>query len=82
MIQGIGYGIVPPHWDASLADATIAVSDEQAAHFRKDLADKEGLYVGFSAAASVCASLKLLSSGRLGESPTVVTILCDTGLKY
>ncbi|MBI5115232.1 cysteine synthase family protein [Candidatus Poribacteria bacterium] len=82
IIQGIGYGIVPPHWDVSLADTTIAVSDEQAARFRKELANKEGLCVGFSAAANVCASLKLLSSGRLGASPTVVTILCDTGLKY
>ncbi|MBI4832981.1 MAG: cysteine synthase family protein [Candidatus Lindowbacteria bacterium] len=82
VIQGIGYGIVPPLWDAKLADGTIAVSDEEAAHFRKELADKEGLHVGFSAAANVCASSRLLSSGRLGRSPTVVTILCDTGLKY
>jgi len=82
IIQGIGYGVVPPHWDTVLADATIAVSDEDATRFRKALAEREGLYVGFSAAANVCASIKLIRSGRLGSSPVVATILCDTGLKY
>jgi len=82
LLQGTGYGDVPPQWDAALADVFAAVSDAEAIHFRELLAGKEGLHVGFSAAANVCASVKLIESGRLGKSPTVVTILCDTGLKY
>ncbi len=82
LLQGTGYGLVPPQWDPSLVDSLLAVSDEEAARFRWSLADEEGLYVGFSSAANVCAAVKLLESGRLGEAPTVVTILCDTGLKY
>jgi len=82
MLQGTGYGAVPPRWEEEHVDTFLAVTDEEAIAFRRRLALEEGLHVGFSAAANVCASLKLIESGKLGESPTVVTVLCDTGLKY
>ncbi|HYO12538.1 MAG TPA: pyridoxal-phosphate dependent enzyme, partial [Thermoanaerobaculia bacterium] len=82
LLQGTGYGVVPPHWDPELADVLLAVSDEEATRYRRLLAKKEGLHVGFSAAANVCAVVKLLRNGRLRGEATVVTILCDTGLKY
>lgn len=82
LLQGTGYGFVPPQWDDGLVDSLLAVSDEEAARFRLSLAEEEGLHVGFSSAANVCAAVKLIESGCLGEAPTVVTVLCDTGLKY
>jgi len=82
LLQGTGYGVVPPHWQPGLADVLLTVSDEEAIRYRRLLAIKEGLYVGFSSAANVCAAVKLLTSGRLSGEATVVTILCDTGLKY
>lgn len=82
LLQGSGYGAVPPQWDATLADGFLAVTDEEATEYRRRLAKEEGLYVGFSSAANVCAAVKLIDSGQLGETPTVVTVLCDTGLKY
>lgn len=82
IIQGIGYGFIPTHWEANLADDIIAVSDEEASLYRKLLATKEGLDVGYSSGANVCAALKLLMSKRLPPDATVVTILCDLGLKY
>ncbi|PCD02189.1 cysteine synthase [Sphingomonas spermidinifaciens] len=82
MLQGTGYGRTPPHWDASLMDASIAVSDEEAVHWRNRLAHEEGLYIGYSAAANVCAAVKLMKSGKLRPDALVVTLLCDTGLKY
>lgn len=81
-LQGTGYGIVPPLWEAELADGFLAVSDAEARRYRDALGRREGLYVGLSAAANVCGAVKLIESGRLGAAPTVVTILCDTGLKY
>ena len=81
-MQGIGYGIAVPHWDNNLVDHYLAVNSEEAEHFRRELAVQEGLYVGYSAAANVCAALKLMASGRAGDKPVVATILCDTGLKY
>ena len=81
-IQGIGYGLIPPHWDPTLMDVSLSVSDEEAEEWRRNLAHREGLYVGFSAAANVCAAAKLLQSGKLKPDAVVATVLCDTGLKY
>jgi cysteine synthase A len=63
-------------------DLSIAVTDKDAELWRRWLAKEEGLYVGFSAAANVCAAARLLSSGRLGADAVAATVLCDTGLKY
>ena len=82
LIQGIGYGATPPHWDETLMDESIAVSDDDAKEWRRALAVREGLYVGYSAAANVCAASRLLRSGRLAADAVVATVLCDTGLKY
>lgn len=82
LLQGTGYGFVPPQWDPGLADEFIAISDEEATRFRRLLAEKEGLHVGYSAAANVCAAVKLVESSRLDEAATVATVLCDSGLKY
>lgn len=82
MLQGIGYGAIPPHWDPALMDVSLAVTDEEAELWRRKLACEEGLYVGYSAAANVCAASKLLQSGQLHADAVVATVLCDTGLKY
>lgn len=82
ILQGTGYGFVPPHWEKGLIDGYFAVSDEEAMKYTKLLAHKEGLHVGYSAGANVCAAVKLLKSGKLKEEATVVTVLCDTGFKY
>ena len=44
------------------------------------LAREEGLFVGTSTGANVIAALRLAE--RLGPEATVVSIACDTGLKY
>lgn len=82
LLQGTGYGVIPPHWDPALADVFVAVSDEEAVEWRRLLAVREGLHVGFSAGANACAAARLLASGHLPSEAAVVTILCDTGLKY
>jgi len=82
LIQGTSYGLVPPHWDPSLMDVSFDVTDDEALVWRSRLAHEEGVYVGYSAAANVCGAVKLLGSGKLKTDATVVTVLCDTGLKY
>lgn len=82
LLQGAGYGLVPPLWDASLADGTLTVSDDEAVAMRRRLGAEEGLYVGYSAAANVAAALQLFDRGLVATGSTVATVLCDTGLKY
>lgn len=82
IIQGAGYGIVPPLWEPDLADALVTVSDQEARSYKAKLGSAEGIYAGYSSGANVCAAVKLLDNGRLGPDATVVTLLPDTGLKY
>jgi cysteine synthase A len=82
VLQGTGYGSVPPMWSGFEADGFLAVSDEEAIAYQRDLGRFEGLFVGLSSAANVCAAVKFVVSGQLGPKPTITTLLCDTGLKY
>ncbi|NIM12277.1 MAG: pyridoxal-phosphate dependent enzyme [Candidatus Aminicenantes bacterium] len=82
IIQGTGYCLVPPLWDPKVADEIITVTDEEVKQQTRLLAEKEGLYVGYSSGANVCAAVKLIESGVLKENPIVVTVLCDTAYKY
>ena len=82
VMQGTSYGFVPPLFDHHLVNGFLAVSDEEAILYKQRLAQQEYSYVGYSSGANVCAAIKLIESGLLGENPVVVTILCDTGLKY
>lgn len=82
IMQGMGYSFIPPHWDKQLADDFISVSCEEAKFYQQLLATQEGLYVGYSSGANVCAAIKLLEKNILPSNSTIVTILCDHGLKY
>ncbi len=82
LLQGGGYAQIVPQWQPELADVFLSVSDDEATLYRHLLSEKEGMYVGYTAAANVCAAIKLMKSGSLGKEPVVATLLCDTGLKY
>jgi cysteine synthase len=82
VMQGAGYSIVPPLWDASLANCFFQVSNPEAVGMKSRLGKEQGLYVGFSAAANVCAAIQMFDLAIVPQGGTVVTVLCDTGLKY
>src|SRR5271154_5317969 len=85
-LEGLKYmatAIVPPIYDARLADRQVEQSTEGAYEMAKHLARTEGLLLGISAAAAVAASLKLAEEEyRAGRSAVIVTILCDSADKY
>jgi len=74
--------IVPKIYDASLADADLGISTEDAYAMAKRLAREEGLLVGISAAAAVVGCLQLARQLQKNEHAVFVTILCDSGDKY
>ncbi|MEI6337748.1 MAG: cysteine synthase family protein [Verrucomicrobiota bacterium] len=81
LLQGTGYCRTPRFWDPALCDGFFAVSDAEACSSREELGKLEGLYVGFSSAANVAASIRYLHQ-RNDPDCVVATILCDSGLKY
>ncbi|XP_054156983.1 cysteine synthase B-like [Oppia nitens] len=82
LLQGSGYGKVPRLFKFDTLDTTIGVTDEEAVEYKKLLAQREGLYLGYTSGANVAAAVKLLESGKLPKDAWVVTVLNDTGLKY
>src|ERR1700720_100680 len=74
--------MVPKIYDASLADADMGISTEDAYVMAKGLAREEGLLVGISAAAAVVGCLQLARQLKINERAVFVTILCDSGDKY
>jgi cysteine synthase A len=79
-IDGIGAGFVVPLWRADIADRIEQVSTEEAKAMALRLAREEGLFAGTSTGANVVAALRLAED--LGRGATIVTVMCDTGMKY
>jgi cysteine synthase A len=79
-IDGVGAGFVVPLWRQEIADQIEQVSTQAASDMALRLAREEGLFAGMSTGANVIAALRLAE--QLGPKATVVTVMCDTGLKY
>jgi cysteine synthase A len=79
-IDGIGAGFVVPLWRTDVTDRIEQVSTDEAKTMAMRLAREEGIFAGTSTGANVVAALRLTE--RLGPNATVVTIMCDTGMKY
>lgn len=79
-IEGVGPGFVPPLWTDEIADEILLVSTDEAKAMARRLAREEALFAGTSAGGNVVAALRVAE--RLGPGKTVVTLLCDSGLKY
>lgn len=75
--------IVPPIYDAGLADRNMEMETEAAYAMAKQLGRTEGLLVGVSAAAAVATCLRIAEEeAAQGREAVIVTILCDAADKY
>jgi len=86
-IEGVGIGYTPPLWDGSAADAFAAVPTDEAKAMARRLAREEGVFAGTSTGANVVAALREAArlgsaAGAAGGPARVVTLACDSGLKY
>ncbi|KAJ5605390.1 hypothetical protein N7510_008171 [Penicillium lagena] len=79
-IDGTGAGYVVPLWYDGLADQIDRVSTEDARTMAFRLAREEGIFCGTSTGANVTAALRLAE--RMEPHSTIVTMMCDTGMKY
>jgi cysteine synthase A len=79
-IEGTGPGFLPPQWKPELASEIAQVSSAEAMAMAQRLAREEAVFAGTSTGANVLTALRIAE--RLGPGKTVVTIACDTGMKY
>jgi cysteine synthase A len=79
-IEGVGAGFVVPLWKSEAIDEIAQVSTAEAMAMSRRLAREEGLFAGTSTGANLVAALKVAE--KLGPGATVVSVLCDTGIKY
>ena len=76
----MGAGFVPSICRLDLADEIVAVSDEDALVTGRRLAREEGVFGGITSGANVWVALQ--RAKKLGPGRRVVTVVCDSGLKY
>ena len=80
-IQGIGAGFVPDTLNTSVYDEVIPVPNEAAFETGNKIAKTEGILVGISSGAAVCAAEQLAKRDEF-KGKNIVVLLPDTGDRY
>lgn len=80
-IQGIGANFVPSVLNTALFNEVIDVADENAFTYSRLFARTEGILVGISAGAALCAAAELANREENREK-NIVAVLTDTGERY
>jgi len=80
-IQGIGAGFVPDALNTAVYAEVIKVGNDEAMAMSRRMALEEGLLIGISAGANLCAA-KALAARPENKGKVIVTTLCDTGERY
>lgn len=80
-IQGIGAGFVPKALDTDIYDEVIAVTDDDAFAFAREAGKTEGILVGISSGAALCAAAQLASRAAFAGR-NIVAIFPDGADRY
>ena len=80
-IKGIGVGFIPPLVNTSYYDEIIQVSSNDAKTTAHELIMREGINVGYSSGAVVCAC-KILAKRRENINKKIVGIIASSGERY
>ena len=78
-LKNMKESIVPKIYNPKMMDEKITIDDGQAFETTRDLAAKEGVFVGMSSGAAVAGALRIAKDMTSG---TIVVILPDRGDRY
>ena len=81
-IEGLGKNLIPSATDFDVIDLFEKVSDEESAHSSREIALKEGLFVGYTSGAAMQAVKQLVKQNFFSKESNVVLIFCDHGSRY
>lgn len=82
-IEGIGEDMIPKNFDLKLLDDVVKIEDQESFQMARNLLHKEGLYVGPSGGAAVCAAIKWAKAkGAEAKGLNILVILPDSGDRY
>jgi S-sulfo-L-cysteine synthase (O-acetyl-L-serine-dependent) len=81
-LKHMATAIVPAIYDRGLADEDLTVRTEDAQQMVRRLAREEGILVGVSSGAALCACLEVARSLPAGARAVIVTVFPDSGEKY
>lgn len=80
-IQGIGANFIPENLDLDVVDEVLTVKTEDAFSMCRSLASSEGLLVGISSGAALCAAKEIAQRDE-NKGKNIVVLLPDSGERY
>lgn len=78
--EGIGQSRITANLEGAPIDDQFQISDLEALPLVYELMEREGLCLGLSSGINVMGAIRLAE--KLGPGKTIVTILCDSGMRY
>jgi cysteine synthase len=78
--EGIGQSRITANLDGLAVDTQFRVPDTEGLNWVRRLNAEEGLCLGLSSGINVAGAVRLAE--QMGPGQTIVTILCDSGLRY
>ncbi|MBQ7006033.1 MAG: cysteine synthase A [Clostridia bacterium] len=80
-IQGIGANFIPENLDMSVVDEVLTVKTDDCFTMCRSLAKSEGILVGISSGAALCAAREIAQREE-NKSKNIVVLLPDSGERY
>ncbi|MGV6828555.1 MAG: PLP-dependent cysteine synthase family protein [Flavobacteriales bacterium] len=81
-IEGLGKNLIPTATDFDIIDKFEKVTDESSAHTAREIAKKEGLFVGYTSGAAMQGVKQLNEQGEFSKDDVIVVIFPDHGSRY